>query len=241
MAVISIRELMQCLTGASTATATLSVLNHFLGYTEVPRQSVARNEEIRIRTQAERLRFFPRFDINLIFVAPETLPLSVHRRHDENIAYARRLFASAGIAIGRIKRFKISLEDADGFEEIDSASEAGDLFACFSSPAEDEGIDVFVVRLFQRGDEFKGGHSPVDGSCNNDGKRSGLLVVFNGGSANFAHEIGHYLGLEHPDPEEASSATDPMLEGAIAFAGAEFSIEQGECMRDHCMMRLHCP
>jgi hypothetical protein len=34
---------------------------------------------------------------------------------------------------------------------------------------------------------------------------------------------------------------DPMIEGMGAMASAHFSAEQGETMRDHCMMRRPCP
>ena len=216
------------------------MLKHFFGYTEVPAHSEDRNEDIRVRLQAERLRAGPRFDLNLILVGHDALPEHVDRTQDRNIAYARRLYASAGIAIGRIKRSRISVAKADGLEHIDSTSEACELWESFSSPDDHNGIDVFVVHSYRQDGEHKGGRSPVDGSCNNDGKDSGLLVTFNGGEANFAHEIGHYLGLNHPEPT-AANLDNPMFEGIGASAAARFSAEQAAIMHEHCMMRGPCP
>jgi predicted HD phosphohydrolase len=66
--------------------------------------------------------------------------------------------------------------------------------------------------------------------------------VHNGGEANFLHEIGHYLDLDHPDKDnDPATLNDPMRKGASERASSHFSAEQGETMRDHCMMRRPCP
>lgn len=243
MSEISIRQMVGCLKPTNQPPTpqqgTLSLLNHFFGYTSVPE---TQGKDISVRRQASLLRGL-HFHINLIYVGLDQHTKSiglVNRDHDDAIAYARRLFAGAGMGIGRIKRFQLVASKAQGFDHLESPSEARELRDCFSTPEEFDGIDVFVVRSYSNEGVRKGGNSPVGGSCDHEGKRSGAVVVVEGGRANFVHEIGHYLGLDHPDDHDVSNLNDPMLEGTSS-ASAKFTAEQGGIMRDHCMKRPPCP
>ena len=57
------------------------------------------------------------------------------------------------------------------------------------------------------------GSSPVDGPVDKNGDSSGLVVRRDGDTVNmgqtFAHEGGHYFGLEHADEEDGCADTDP--------------------------------
>jgi hypothetical protein len=213
----------------------VSLLKDFFWYTSVPKDSFERAEDISVRRQAERLRGLY-FNLNLILVG-EGFPDAIQQTLDNDVAYARRLFGGAGIGIGRVKRWRIRQDDVGQFDELDSSIEAHFLWASFSAGT--DGIDVFVVRSYRRSGEAKAGVSPVDGSCDHSGFDSGVAIIHNGGMANLAHEVSHYLGLDHPDNED--NVNDPMIEGMGAMASAHFSAEQGETMRDHCMMRRPCP
>lgn len=240
MAEFSIRQMVGCLQGVPVAQGQVSLLKDFFGYRSVPKDSPERAEDISVSRQAARLRGL-HFHLNLILVGemfPGGVP-AVHRVLDEDVAYARRLFGGAGIGIGRVKRFRIAQADVEGLDELDSPFELLELRLGFS--VEYDGIDVFVVRSYHSDGEFKGGNSPVDGSCEKGAFDSGVVVVHNAGMANFSHEVGHYLGLDHPDEKDPVNLDDPMLEGASEKASAHFSAEQGEIMRDHCMMRRPCP
>ena len=89
-----------------------------------------------------------------------------------------------------------SAADAGGKAIIDSSSEAQDLTADWTVP--NGSLDLFVVQVVNGAS----GWSPVGGSCDKDSKgMTGSVVSLEGGKDyagnTFAHEMGHYLGLDH--------------------------------------------
>jgi hypothetical protein len=71
-------------------------------------------------------------------------------------------------------------------------------------------LDVFFVEGRWDG-AF--GSSPTDGPVDKQGDSSGLIVRRDSDTVNlgqtFAHEAGHYLGLEHADEDDGCADTDP--------------------------------
>jgi hypothetical protein len=71
-------------------------------------------------------------------------------------------------------------------------------------------LDVFMVEGRWDG-AF--GSSPVNGPVDKQGDSSGLVVRRDGDTMNlgqtFAHEAGHYVGLEHADEDDGCADTDP--------------------------------
>jgi hypothetical protein len=71
-------------------------------------------------------------------------------------------------------------------------------------------LDVFFVEGRWDG-AF--GSSPTDGPVDKDGDDSGLVIRRDSDTINlgqtFAHEAGHYLGLEHADEDDGCADTDP--------------------------------
>ena len=154
---------------------------------------------------------------------------------DWNVTYqavqiARDIYAQVDLGIGRIQWYSIN---GSGVLDKDDAE---DLTSDWTVP--NDGHDVFVVRQMTGGAD---GRSAVDGGCDKNGKGwSGSVVSLNSGANNagntFAHEIGHYLGLDHvPDSGNFIGGNG----GSNSWTGI-FSW-QGDEMKQHCWMRAGCP
>ena len=251
MATISIRQMAGCIETDlpflphPKKKGKLSLLNDFFGYTTVPQKtSRGESEPVSVRRQVTLLRTRPHINLNIIKMGLDQMSISpskVDSIIDNAIAVARRAYAEVGIAISRIKRGYILAADARGFEHLESSGEAHDLFDEFSFPKKNGGLDVFLVRSYQNDGVHKGGRSPCDGSCDQKGSDSGVAVVFHKSNAIgvgivMAHEIGHYLGLDHLDDDHR----DPynIMDEGGKTGTASFTASQGKTMREHCMMRL---
>ena len=125
---------------------------------------------------------------------------------------------------------------------IADRGEAEDLTDDWSSSG--GGIDVFMVQTI--GDAA--GWSNVDGPCSKESKfdLSGVVLELSLGrrftGVLLAHEVGHYLGLEH-----ANSATNLMGVdsnddgiGEIDNNSTQVTSSQGTKMRSHCSVRGPC-
>jgi hypothetical protein len=140
-------------------------------------------------------------DINLILVVPEHFSQADFEDIHGGLEITRKIYASAGIRLRGVKWYQISAGAAGGYEVIDSNSEAEDLTSDWTVP--NHSIDVFVVRVLN-GNDGESGISPVGGPCDKDKKgMNGAVVSLNGNVSDtgqiLAHEIGHYLGLDHVD------------------------------------------
>jgi hypothetical protein len=201
---------------------TVSVVRDFFGHrTPTP-------APLSVRTQ---LLLLQGSHVHLNFIRTAALNDMLLRRVDAALQGARALYAAAGIGIGRIRRFA---PIHGGFEIIMGDDVALDLFDSWSAPG--DAVDVFLA-LSIAGPS--GGKSPIDGSCDKDGKDSGMVVavVDAGGPVLLAtaitHELGHYLGLVH-DTNPAN------LMFASAPNGGQLGPSQAATMKDHCFMRGGC-
>lgn len=111
-------------------------------------------------------------------------------------------------------------------------------------------LDVFFVEGRWDG-AF--GSSPTDGSVNKEGNNSGLVVRRDSDTINlgqtFAHESGHYFGLEHADTEDGCSDTqpsDPNISDNFIFSSSRrdsdfITLCQIDKMRKHGLVRSLTP
>lgn len=135
-------------------------------------------------------------NINLILVGAESFTQTDLTRVLDSMQIMRGIYRRVGIVIRDVEWYEITNAQAGAAAVIDSGAEADDLTDDWTVP--NEAVDVFVVRQMNGAD----GWSAVDGSCNKDAKgMTGSVVSLNGTTANsgntFAHEVGHYLGLDH--------------------------------------------
>ena len=98
--------------------------------------------------------------------------------------------------------------DKTRFRFIDSQAEINDLRSKYT--VDNWFLDVFMVEGRWDG-AF--GSSPSGGPVDKQGASSGLVIRRDGDTVNlgqtFAHEAGHYLGLEHADEDDGCADTDP--------------------------------
>lgn len=213
----SLRKAAQCI-GLS---GQISIIRDFYGYwTGAPKP-------LSLLTQV-RLLQGKHIHLNLIRTA--SFNDSLLEQIDSALQFMRDTYATVNVGVGRIRRF---LPAHGGYEIIVDNDVARDLFDSWSVPG--DGIDVFLV-ISIVGTAV--GISPTPGSCDKDGKDSGVAIgVFDRGTdlgTTFAHEIGHYLGLEHEDdlPDNLMFTSAP--NGGKLYGG------QGGVMRLHCSMKPGC-
>ena len=106
---------------------------------------------------------------------------------------------------------------------------------CDRFSVDNDGIDGFMV-LTYAGNRVGSSQSP--GSCDKDGKSSGVVVEIGQGNSEltataFAHELGHYLGYD----DHSEDPHNLMFEGQNY---RQLTANQGETMRGHCLV-TECP
>ena len=136
---------------------------------------------------------------------------SEYRRAGAEIA--SNIYRSRDMTVHDVELYRIEGTpemDADKarWRFIDNANERSDLRAKYR--VDNWFLDVFFVEGIWNG-AF--GSSPVNGPSNKSGDSSGLVIRRDTDTVNlgqtFAHEGGHYLGLEHADEADGCDDTDP--------------------------------
>jgi hypothetical protein len=167
--------------------------------------------------------------LNIIRVGSEQFTPADETIISYAITYTRAIYGSVGISIPRVEDYFITNAQAGGFAIIDQDSEAEFLTSQWTVP--NNAIDVFVVKLYVGG---RAGLSPVKGPCNKDlayPTMTGVVVELVDVLTNqvLAHEVGHYLGLDHEDDTTNLMYQDVPNGGLLTFL-------QGIAMSTHCFI-----
>lgn len=220
------------------------------------------DRSLSLRDHLERISG-PSIDITVILVGHEPGLAGWFDEDDvlqiqSAIDWARELYAQAGLGIRRIYWAYIPTADANGYDVIESSSDATDLTNDWSGlPADSQ--DIFYVTLITDSDPSDGtpgGWSTVDGSCDkNDSGRTGSVIevkpqTFQSSLAArnqwagilLAHEVGHYLGLEGGTDginnlmgSNSGGSVDTINLSSIGITGS-----QAETMLEHCSVKPPC-
>ncbi len=221
---ISLRQVAQnCLSLPST----FSVVGDVFGYS-APRQKISLKRQLELVQGSS-------FGVNLILVGHENFTASDYEEIELAVQFARDIYAKVNLGIRKLEWRIISVSQAGGYTTIDSQSEAQNLTEDWT--ADNALHDVFVVRAMNGAD----GWSAVNGSCDkkDDDSMTGSVVSLNGNYSNsgntFAHEIGHYLGLNHiPD------AGNFIGNNGASNSNTGIFDWQGDTMKKHCFIKKGC-
>jgi hypothetical protein len=136
---------------------------------------------------------------------------SEYRRAAAEIAssiFQSRDMTVYGVELYRIEGTPEMDADKARFRFIDSQDEINALRDKYT-------IDNWFMDVFFVEGRWDGafGSSPTNGPVDKEGNSSGLVLRRDGDTINlgqtFAHEAGHYLGLEHADDDDGCADTDP--------------------------------
>lgn len=153
------------------------------------------------------------------------------------IQVARDIYAQRSLGVRKIFWRRIGMAEAGAYTIITDKPEAVDLTDDFSGP--NDGIDVFFVQSILNA----GGWSTTPGPCDKDAKdeMTGAVLELSGSSNFFtgvlmAHEVGHYLGLEHDGSDSNLMGVDSNGDGIgeISNNSTGLTSSQGTTIRGHC-------
>jgi hypothetical protein len=238
----SIRSLAKCI-GLSPP-GELSLVRHFYGYRTGTFGHVDLALDLRQLTfdevktdpttpgrlsllQQLKLLKGPHIHLNLIRVAREDFTTTDRQEIDVAVEVTRKIYARAGLGVGRVLQSSISKADADGYASIDTECEAFDLIDEWDAPS--DGIDVFFVRSLDFG---KAGATPEKDP---DGTIVEIVGNVSSGIA-LAHELVHYLGVV-----DHSSVETNLMFSKIGAPPYDLSDGQLAVVMAHAEVREGCP
>jgi hypothetical protein len=208
--------------------ANFRVIRDFYGYTTGVPQKISLAKQVSLL----KGKYGKHIHLNLIRVGVESFTADDEAEIDAAVQKTRDVYARVNLGIGRVRRYAIPLAEANGHENIDSASEASDLTDEFT--VQNDALDVFFVLTYAGIDV---GLSPICGSCDKDSKgTTGAVVAIEKfpfqTAVTLAHEVGHYLGLCHVDDDKNIMYNFAFEDGITE--------DQGSTMRDHCFVKSGC-
>lgn len=248
---ISVRDLLDCVSAPDDED--LSILFHLFGFrrARVPADPLGVPASVSVAQLAEDIGG-DHIRLNVIAMGLDGLGAGEDAALEEvdYCVFRIRNIYRPRLGVGRVLHYEVDAADADGFDVIADDDEAQDLWRSWS--VGNSGIDAFVVRSIS-GTLL--GRSPTPGSCTSS-KRDGLLAggvdeSSDGISRTFAHEVGHFLDLDHNHnelPDGPCPATTAGRNNLMAQTGCAISVRtsviltaaQGAEMRDHCKVRGGC-
>jgi hypothetical protein len=152
----------------------------------------------------------------------------------------RELYAQVDLGVRKLYWQYIPRSQAGGYTVVDD-SEATDLTEDWSG--NNDGIDVFFVTEITDAS----GWSNVDGPCDKEaicGRTGAVMMLHTSDQWNgivLAHELGHYLKLEHGnDITNVMGVDDGDSTGQVDLTSTGITTSQGNKMKTHCSIRPSC-
>jgi hypothetical protein len=221
-----------------------SVIRDFFGFRRavLPADPTGAEVRISLRRQIQRLSEFS-FNLNVITVGREQFTDAEHMQIDYAIFKLRNIYEQVGLGIARVQHFGIDTADARG---LDTPTTTGDLEQLTHDwTVRNQSIDMFMPHNMSVPSDggMILGMSPEPGPCNKDAKgMNGSTCGLFGSeqtARSFAHELGHYLGLDHRNSDHDDLMCQSSLANSIRNS-VQLTPGQGQTMQRHCFVNFHC-
>ena len=234
----TIRTLANCI-GVSED---ISVLRHFIGFIRgvIPGDPTGVATEISLLEQA-RLMQRDHFHVNVIRVGSDQFEDPDHEEIDYSIYRLRNIYGAENVGVGRVEHYRVLTADADGLDAPNGKSEVEEITERWF--VANDGIDIFIP--FDMSNAGRLGRSVTGGPCEDKENKGGMDASVAGiwgkeqTSRTFAHELGHYLGLDHendrPENLMAQSGEASSIRDSVELRNSQVSE-----IRDHCLMDGGC-
>jgi reprolysin-like metallo-peptidase family M12B len=170
----------------------------------------------------------PGIKINVIRVGSELFTAADLTTINNAINTLGSIYATIGLSLLPVEHYIIPLASANGRETIDNDAEAVTLTDEWTVP--NHAVDVFFVKLYVGS---VAGLSPVPGPCNKDAPgMDGTVCELIGATTGqvLAHEVGHYLGLNHVTGDSTNLMFPSVPNGGL------LTVAQGNTMKAHCFV-----
>lgn len=245
----SIRQLAGCVGIGGT----FSVLGDFFGFfrRRVPPDPTGAATQVSLLRQAQRLQG-PHYNLNVIAIGVDNFTDAEDIQVDYSIFKLRNIYHQRGVGVGRVEHYGVDTTDAQGLDTPTTRDHLEDITDTWSVP--NNGIDLFIP--FAMSVPSNGGmvlgRSAVDGPCEDkddkgmNGSVSGLWGSEQT-ARTVAHELGHYLGLEHnhgDDCPTSTSALNNLMAQSRCASSTRNSVNlttgQGNTVKGHCLVKPGC-
>ncbi|MEU5421686.1 zinc-dependent metalloprotease family protein [Streptomyces sp. NPDC001407] len=184
----------------------------------------------------------PHFDVNVIIVGKDKFTPEKLAQVDGAVGVMKTIFATFGPEVGTVRKYSISSSAAGRLVVIRSHADAKELANLWS--VKNDAVDIFVVGLIT--DRFVG-TCAVPGSCSKSRVKFGnyprtpvvtIQEPLAESGNTFAHEVGHFLGLQHCEDDQSFCAGSPnnfLMRNSAANTG--ITSAQADKMKSHCAVK----
>lgn len=237
----SVRSLASCI-GLS---GDISILGGFFGFFrgQVPPDPAGVQTMVSLSSQVERLQD-DYHNLNVIAIGVDQFIDADDIEVDYSIYKLRNIWDQVGLGVGRIQHYGVTTANAGGLDTPTSRDDLEEITDRWT--VSNDGIDMFIphnMNVSSDGGSILG-RSTVNGPCENKDDKG-----MNGSTAGlwgdeqtartFAHELGHYLTLNHRNSQPANlmcqSSKASSTRNSINLVSG-----QGSDMKDHCLVDSGC-
>jgi hypothetical protein len=183
------------------------------------------------------------FNANMIAVPVDQFTDADDIEIDYSILRLRNIYATVSVGVGRILHFGISASQAGELATPNDRDDLEELTERFT--VNNNGLDVFLIRNMNIPSDggMLLGRSAVNGSCdkNSKGLTGSCAGLFGSEqtSRTVAHEIGHYLSLEHKNSERDNLMCQSGQANSIRNS-VQLTSTQGNDVVNHCFVEDRC-
>jgi hypothetical protein len=175
------------------------------------------------------------FNLNIVAVGSDAFTGAMWTAVDQVVHRMREIYAQIGIGVRFVEFFGVPVAQARGLDVITTDDEIDDLRDTWVVP--NRGIDMLVPAGWAPPGGILG-RSPIDGECPGD-KDEGIGVGIASpllAPRSAAHEIGHYLSLEHRNDLPTTLMCQTIAAANPTWNSVAFTTGQAEDVREHCMV-----